>query len=367
MLMQSFLNSLNQANTDAQQAERNRQLAEQQRLAEEQRVRAERILSARRLRDFWDGQDRESSASLSSVLDSSLQGTPFFGAPPNPPSSVIRDLLSTPDDPFAGDPNVVDLRGLENPTPRLLRTEQSVEEMRSAWIANQKRLVEQRLREPNQDAVAITRSLKTKAPPLPCKKFDELQPGDVLLIEARGGGVAAWAINAADRVLSGEKASTSSHTVLYLKEVRGQKHFLENVPGEGPRVIFEDEFLKRYGARGAEVAKLAQPLNDQEARRLYSAAVEMAASNRKKEQESRWYDLDKTHYGVWGKDNVVCSEADWALLNTAGRKVPASRDPAKGHLGIRVSPADFFKNGQYFLVSPLEMPNPPTDAGQGKP
>jgi len=119
-LMQSFLDGFNSANANAQQAELDRQLAEQQRLLEEQRARAARFLAASHLREFWDEQDRERSASLSGLLGVPLQGTALFGIPPNPSSSAIRDMLA-PVDPFANDPNVVDLRGVTNPTPALLR------------------------------------------------------------------------------------------------------------------------------------------------------------------------------------------------------------------------------------------------------
>jgi len=118
-LMQSFLDGFNSANANAQQAELDRQLAEQQRLLEEQRARAARFLAASHLREFWDGQDRERSASLSGLLGVPPQGTALFGIPPNPSSSAIRDMLA-PVDPFANDPNVVDLRGVTNPTPALI-------------------------------------------------------------------------------------------------------------------------------------------------------------------------------------------------------------------------------------------------------
>ena len=123
-MMQSFLDGFNRGTANAEQAELNRQLAEQQRLLEEQRAQAARILSASHLRAFWDEQDRERQGSLSGTLDAPLQGTAFFGIASNPSSSEIRDILSTPvppGDQFANDPNVVDLRGVTNPTPALLR------------------------------------------------------------------------------------------------------------------------------------------------------------------------------------------------------------------------------------------------------
>ena len=130
-LMQSFLDGFNNANASAHQAELGRQSAEHQRLLEEQRARAARFLAARHLRNGWDARDSASSASLSDVLGGPLQGTAFFGNPSNPSSSAIRDILSNPyppGDPFANDPNVVDLRGIENPTPQILRTGQSSKE-----------------------------------------------------------------------------------------------------------------------------------------------------------------------------------------------------------------------------------------------
>jgi hypothetical protein len=240
---------------------------------------------------------------------------------------------------------------------RVLQEQDEFAKMNAAWMENQKKLIQQRLEEPNKWCSAIYTSLKTKAPPLPYKKFDELQPGDALLIGP--DGLLNTGLNKIDQVLSGDKVSNASHTVLYLKEINGKKLFLDNIPGEGPSIILEDEFLKRYGHREAQVAKLAefgvaQPLDKKEGDDLYAAAKEMAAKNREKEKANNWF--DNTNYGAWNKENVVCSEADWALIKAAGRKIPKSGDRIKEGLGIDFSPADFFSNEQYFLVSPLGMP-----------
>jgi hypothetical protein len=229
------------------------------------------------------------------------------------------------------------------------------ENVNAAWMEIQWKLIQQRLEEPNKWCSAIYASLKTKEPPLPHKKFDELQPGDVLLME---GAVIAAGDNL---ISSGDNASSASHTVSYLKDVNGKKLFLDNQPRQGPRIISEDEFLKLYRNRGAEVAKLAQPLNEKEAKQLFAAAVEMAQKNRK-EIANNWFGtpLLGTNYGAWGKENLVCSEADWALLNAAGRKIPKSGDGIKVGLGIDFSPADY-QNSQYFLVTPLDMPKYSTE------
>ena len=233
--------------------------------------------------------------------------------------------------------------------PMILQEQDEFKKNNTAWMENQKKLIRRRLEEPNRWSGAAYTSLKTNAPPLPYKKFDELQAGDVLLLEG------SKFINKPDQYLSGNKVSNASHTVIYLKEINGTKIFLDNQPGEGPRIIPEEYFLKKYGHRGAEVARLAQPLNKEEAERLYAAAKEMRARNLEKIQANNWF--DKTTYGAWGKENVVCSEADWVLIKAAGREIPKSDDRIKNFLGVGFSPADYPNHEQYFFVSPLAMPN----------
>jgi len=303
------------------------EIAAQQRLEEQRRLEFQR--SNRALTRRLKGTTYEKNDSVTEVAGLKLKNLPATQSPSSS-GDVHRGFFGS---------------GAAAPTVELLR-----ENMDADWFKGEQGLIEARLDEPNRWAGAITRSLKTKAPPLPYKKFDELQPGDVLLVKAEG---LSRAINKADNLLSGGSASDASHTVLYLREVNGVKHFLENVPGQGPRIIFEKEMIEKYGTRGADVAKLAQPLNDREAKDLYSAAVDMAARNRRSVVGSEFLG---TNYGVWGKDNVVCSEADWALLNVARPgAVPMTTDRVKAGLGIDFSPADFYKDGQYFLVSPLDM------------
>ena len=234
--------------------------------------------------------------------------------------------------------------------PKVLKEQDEFEKLNAEWMKKQKQLVEQRLRKPNKYAGALSKSLKTNAPPPPWKTFNELQAGDVLLIEGKE-------ISSADNKLSNANAaSRASHTVLYLKEVNGKKLFLDNQPGQGPRIISEEEFLRLYGNRGADVAKLAQPLNKKEGKALFLAAVEMAQKNNQKlMSKDTWfgkYLLNDTNYGTWGKDNVVCSEADWAVINAAGRTIPNSDNRLKLFLGLNFSPSDFY-NSPYFLVTPL--------------
>jgi len=242
--------------------------------------------------------------------------------------------------------------------PNILQEQNEFEKLNAEWMKKQKQLIEQRLREPNKYAGAISKSLKTNTPPPPWKTFNELQAGDVLLIE---GEKASKAIVYADNKLSGGNPSSASHTVIYLKEVNGKKLLLDNQPAEGPRIISEDEFLALYGPRGVNVAKLAQPLKPDQAKLLFSAAVDMAQKNRNEKTiywNPDWNPTGKalldlgTNYGAWGKENVVCSEADWALINATGRNIPKSGDRIKVSLGVDFSPADFY-NSPYFLVTPL--------------
>lgn len=230
---------------------------------------------------------------------------------------------------------------------KVLQEQDAFENRNADWTKKQTQLVEERLKEPNEYASAIYRSLKTNAPPPPGKPYDQLQSGDVLLIE---GKAIAYLDN---KFSGGNDTSKASHTVIYLKEVKGEKLFLDNQPFEGPRIISEDTFRELYGPREAQVAKLAQPLNEQEGKKLFTAAVEMAQKNRK-EISNNWFGapLLDTNYGAWGKENVVCSEADWALINAAGRNIPKSGDRTKVKLGIDFSPADY-QNSKYFLVTPF--------------
>jgi hypothetical protein len=61
-------------------------------MLEQQRIQSQRMMTASRLRDFWDRQDMDSSQTLGDVLSAPVQGTAFFGQPANPSSAV---------DPFA--------------------------------------------------------------------------------------------------------------------------------------------------------------------------------------------------------------------------------------------------------------------------
>jgi hypothetical protein len=243
--------------------------------------------------------------------------------------------------------------------PYVLREQHEFMKMRAVWMKNERQLIQQRLSEPNRWSNSIYNSLKTKEPPLPYKKFDELKAGDVLLIAPDDG--LSKAIRFADRLSSWEWKSPASHTVLYLKELNGKKLFLDSTGGGGPRIITGEEFLKKYGHRGAQVAELgkyevAQPLSKEEGNKLWVAARELAMKEMASEPKKSNNLIDKTNYGLYGKDNMVCSETSrWALIR-AGRQIPDTGSPYKKLFGVYFGPSNFYNAEQYFIVTPLGAP-----------
>lgn len=86
-------------------------------------------------------------------------------------------------------------------------------------------------------------------------------------------------------------------------------------------------------------------------------AVAFRAQENRNEIAGNWSGtpLSGTNHGARGKDDVVCSEADWALINNAGRKIPPSTDQTQMDSGVHFSPADY-ANSPYFIVTTLGIP-----------
>ena len=254
--------------------------------------------------------------------------------------------------------------GGKNPEIRAEQTE--LENSKPEWTKNQKELIEKRLTEKNPYIEPMYSSLKTNVPPpLPPRKYDELKPGDVLLINPEekdskslwekikdNAKDSAFWINTGDRA-SSISSSPASHTVLFLKEVNGKKLFLDHTPEKGSHVISEDEFRKIYGHRDALVA---QPVKEVDTVKIWEAAKEL--SKREAQIKTKKSDnvIDQSGYGVYGNDNMVCSEASrWALVNS-GLKLPESASPLKRLLGIHYGPANFFSDDKNFIITPLYAP-----------
>lgn len=232
--------------------------------------------------------------------------------------------------------------------PNVVMAEQKkLELMDTAWINLQTELINDR--KENKWANGVYNSISFNAPPLPYKKFEELQSGDVILVapDDMVGKVIRWG----DQIGTGSTESSASHTITYLKEVNGQKLFMDNVPFQGPTIISEKQLLDNYGSKSMDVAQLskfgvAQPLSALEADKLFKAAVRMQSDN---------LNSGNSNYGIRGDNELVCSEASWALINSTGRKIPGTDFGVKNSVGVDFSPADFYAMKQYFLITPINM------------
>lgn len=220
-----------------------------------------------------------------------------------------------------------------------------------------------------QRSRALASTLLGSPVPPPVKVWPQLAPGDVLLVDPDVdlGRALRRAEAFADSLLSGpDRQATACHTLVFLKEAHGQRFFLDNQMGEGPRIITEAAFLERYGhrflskaayaRRDAEGIYVAERLDPNHAQALWDAA--MAAHQKGNQQRIVVRDpfgrdrVVGSGYGAFGED-MVCSETSrWALMR-AGRPVAEARSGLKRILGIQFGPADFFDPSQPFLITPL--------------
>jgi hypothetical protein len=248
----------------------------------------------------------------------------------------------------------------------------ALENMDVATLVSIKTDIAQRQVQSNPWSEALRGSLKINAPPLPDKTFPQLQPGDVLLVapedDPKTG--AFWTghyIRLFDKLTSWEWDSYASHSCIYLKEVKGVRFFLDNIPGEGPRLKTEDEIIKEYGERYIDVARarrpgVAQPVSKSDAEKLWTAARELGVKQLNSNLENSGNYIERTmnwtNYGLYGSDNMVCSEASRFVLIKAGLDIPDTNSPFKKLLGIYFGPANFYSSEQYFLITPLaKLPN----------
>jgi len=218
------------------------------------------------------------------------------------------------------------------------------------WVKENNGDVLKRLERPDPYFDNLARSIKTKSPPPlnPEKKLKDLQPGDVILV----GNNFPHPITGLDMLFSGTTETHSSHTLLYLKEIAGQKMFLDNQPGQGEKIITESEFLETYGSRPMEVAQLiAKPIRKDNGDYLYKNAFDLVAENEKYKYDNPYYIFTGTKYGLKDED-MVCSEADRWVMVKSGFLFPKTDDKIKKFFGLDFSPADY-KSG-YFYVTPLD-------------
>lgn len=344
-----------QAEANRQAAEAERQAAETARIAaeaEQQRIAAEKKRQA-------EEEAARNQAAFERARDNALRD--------------MKGIAGSLGGSQGGTTGTLEMKGLNTTSGLQLRTladssvvdltiageQDAFEKRNAAWMKNQRDLIQQRLDKPNKWCSSIYNSLKIKEPPLPDKGFNDLQPGDVLLIEPDGSFMAS-AIRGGDRFSSWAWNAPASHTLIFLKEVNGKKLFLDNIPGSsanrdaaagvGPHVITGEQYLKIYGQRGAYVA---QPVNKPDAAKLWGAAREVGIKELKDEPAKAGNLVDNTNYGLYGNDNMVCSEASRWVLVQAGVNVPETKSPLKKALGIYYGPSNFYTDDNHFLVTPM--------------
>ncbi len=289
-------------------------------------------------------------------------------SPPAPVNNTIRTTPTTP----SFDQGKKDLvrrlkRGIPTEKDEVVQARVALEKMDVATLVSIKSEIYRRQAGPNPWSEAIRRSLKIKAPPLPDKMFSQLQPGDVLLVAPEDDPTtgAFWSghyIRLFDKLTSWEWNSYASHSCIYLKEVKGVKFFLDNIPGEGPRIKTEDQIIKEYGERYIDVARarrpgVAQPVSKIDAEKLWAAARELGIKQLNSDVDNLGNTITRimnwTNYGFYGNENMVCSEASRFVLIKAGLDIPDTNSPFKKLLGTYFGPANFYSSEQYFLITPL--------------
>lgn len=99
-----------------------------------------------------------------------------------------------------------------------------------------------------------------------------------------------------------------------------------------------------------------------DAEKLWAAARELGVKQLNSNLENLGGFIEQTmnwtNYGLYGKDNMVCSEASRFVLLKVGLDIPDTHSPFKKLLGIYFGPANFYSSEQYFLITPLgSLPN----------
>lgn len=237
----------------------------------------------------------------------------------------------------------------------------AAQEAMSGWVKEYRDLIAGRLADAGTVYTAILDSLQDrKTPPAPRRGFSELRSGDVLLVAPPDGyapgALASKGLMFIDKLTSwewGEGSSRASHSLIYLKTVDGQKIFLDDQLGEGPRLKTEGMILKEYEGRSMDVA---QPIARPDAEKLWAAARRLEVQNLAHLDQSP---VGASTYNLYGDDHMVCSEASrWALVQAQPpdtAKIEDTGSPFKRSLGVFFGPANFYGQPQHFVVSALDV------------
>jgi len=230
------------------------------------------------------------------------------------------------------------------------------------WVKPYRDLIAERLADAGTVYRAVSESLLArKDPPAPPRKaWADLKPGDVLLVAP--DGVLSGGLKFVDKLTSwewGEGSSRASHGFIYLRTVNGQKIFLDDQLGEGPRLKTEEMILREYAGRDMDVA---HPIAGIDADKLWTAARALEIKNLDHVGQSP---LGLSTYNLYGDEHMVCSEAArWALVQAwPDAEVQGAEDairdtgsPFKKMLGVYFGPANFYADRQHFIVSGLDVP-----------
>ena len=231
-------------------------------------------------------------------------------------------------------------------------------EMSPATLEKVAQDIARREEPPNPDVTAVVRSFKIKAPPPLATRFDSVKVGDVLLLRQPDDMLSldfytsGWII-VVDKATSATLRPRASHTFMCVREVKGVKLFLDNMPGQGTRIKTEDQILAEYGSLDMDVAR---PLSAFDADKLWAASRELGIRSLKEYAKRADNLVDTTDYGPYGDNDMVCSETcRWALMK-AGLVIPETRSVIKKYAGgVDFGPANFYTDTKNFLVTPLEL------------
>ncbi len=293
-------------------------------------------------------------------------GTPTFGLKGNPD----QGLTLKPSTPPAGTRTVTKPSRFSKGTkysapvvtdPRAVRMAQGRLETRDpAWLKSVRNAALQTARSEHKFAHDLTRSFRANKPPKPeaIRSLGALKAGEIILVNSeKPGGFADLVQGFLDRKISGRRhRAPASHAFVYLGMSGGSRLFLDNQWREGPRIIGETEFRQRYSHRQLFTARPTMPLDGTE---LFRAAVDYARSN--EAAIKRGHGFFGTKYGVFGKDNLVCSETALFAVARASKGALESLThdlrAKKSFDIIQVTPGDIYDqdgNG-YFTVRSLQL------------
>lgn len=289
---------------------------------------------------------------------------------------------------------LIDVKPAWDPSVVVLSEQKMLDNNTQTWVEYQREQFKIRLQQPNywckkyhedlmrQDSL-INAQLNSEIPHVPTIKLSEIQPGDVILI----GPTDSWISRRQAKIDASinDNNANLTHTVTCVKVVNGKRFYMDNQLGEGPRIIDETTFKERYKNRDSEIAQIrgkgdnwgvAQPLNKEEAQKLWDKSMELNKKNRENVKYNPDYPIPNynqsksnsnsdpntyeakfkvgTNYGIYGDDNMVCSESSWMLVNATGRyQIPEMNSEIMSHAGVKFSPATFYNEQQYFLITPL--------------